>query len=89
VIYDLYERQCGGGPGRHPKIKHKNYAAARKHRKSLQLEDGGSYDIYRCPWCGFLHVGHKDSVATRAAKANVTQRPVEPVVNHAHLQEAS
>jgi hypothetical protein len=45
----LAEKQCWG------KVCHATYESARNHKKALGYE---GMDIYRCCFCGGIHVGH-------------------------------
>jgi hypothetical protein len=50
-----YERSCLG------KTAHRTYEEARTHKLTLMLGRRGKYkrniDVYRCDYCGYLHVG--------------------------------
>jgi len=43
------DRQCDG------KIRFRDYQTAHHHKRSLGYK---GVDIYRCPRCGYLHLGH-------------------------------
>ena len=43
--------QCYG------KIRHKNYAKARKAQREMGNTQTGRLNVYKCPWCNGFHVG--------------------------------
>lgn len=47
------------------KQQHESRAKAQAHMRGLRDEWGHTAQIYRCPLCGFFHVG-KDRIATHA-----------------------
>jgi rubrerythrin len=46
-----FERQC------HAKLKHKSKAKAAKVAKRMGNTQTGRLNVYKCPWCGYFHVG--------------------------------
>ncbi len=48
----VQDRQCGS------KVKHATYEAAWKAAHSVWRKEGQQFNVYRCPWCGAIHVGH-------------------------------
>lgn len=41
----------------HGKIRHKNYAKARKAQREMGNTQTGRLNSYWCPWCNGFHVG--------------------------------
>ena len=46
----VYGDKCCDG-----KVSHESYAAARDHKRAFGYR---GLEIYRCPFCGKLHLGH-------------------------------
>jgi rubrerythrin len=46
-----YTNQCNA------KLKHRSKAQARKVAKRMGNLHTGRLSVYKCPWCGFYHVG--------------------------------
>jgi NMD protein affecting ribosome stability and mRNA decay len=64
-------RQCDG------KVRHLSRRAARQARKVTPVEPGRHLTIYRCPWCGFVHLGTAWNDETDGAVADMRRRIAE------------
>ena len=51
IVRDV-EKQCEG------KICHFTRVLAKKQKRQMQVKKGGKWDVYKCPHCGFWHIGH-------------------------------
>jgi rubrerythrin len=60
MVDPLYQwrKQCGR------KRKHWRRRTAREHKKRLEAKDGQQVAIYRCKYCGALHVGRTGRMVT-------------------------
>lgn len=66
----IHERagQCTG------KMKHPSKEAAKRHLKRARSFSGrGNIRVYRCPWCGYWHLGGKAKKQAEPAETRYTE----------------
>ena len=65
-LQSYYETCCQG------KMRHRSKSQAKIERKRLASESGTAvrmFDVYRCVFCRFVHIGHRNEMSGRYSES--------------------
>lgn len=78
----LVERQCGD------KRRFADIETASKIRDNYEAKHGDKMSTYKCPWCGFYHIGHQKNAKSQIKEAALPSIDRDMTLDEVNLEIA-